>query len=184
MKTFTKTVIQKEGPTYNARVVGVVNSSVAHVINMLTTQEGSLDFNLIKKVSLWEPKEDRTSVHVRYEMATTPSFEVDVILRVDGNNSKKIYFSSVDDTWVDMKGSWEVKPSYLFGTHVVLENTITVKSFWLKFIPLHGIIQSTAEGLFEDLNESGGIGFFKRILKKCCCCFWYGKNCSTVSPEQ
>jgi hypothetical protein len=164
--------INKEGPVYTARVVGLVAASPGHVLDMLTTPEGALGFRLMKKVALWEPDTDGTSVRVRYEMATIPSFDIDVI--VSRRDAKHVFFSSADDTWVDMKGSWKVKPSYFFGhtSHVVLENTITIHSFWLRLLPLHGIIESTVKSLFEDLNErrEGRLGFWKRLIKKCLCC--------------
>ena len=139
--------IQKDGAVYAARVTGPVAASRSHVLDMLTTPEGASGFRLMKKVALWEPQEDGTSVRVRYEMATTPSFDIDVII---SSRHNKVFFSSVDDTWVDMKGSWEVKPSYFLGqsSYIVLQNTITIHSFWLRLLPLHGIIESTVISLF------------------------------------
>lgn len=164
--------IKKEGSVYTARVTGLVAASRRHVLDMLTTPEGALGFRLMKRVALWEPL--GTSVRVRYEMATIPSFDIDVIVHAS-RQPRKVFFSSVDDTWVDMKGSWEVKPSFFFGhasSYIVLENTITIHSFWLRLLPLHGIIESTVKSLFEDLNErrEERPGFWKTVLKKCFCC--------------
>jgi hypothetical protein len=163
-----KITVEKVGPVYTAVAVGVVNASPARVLKMLTTPEGALGFELVEKVLLW--KEEGSVVHVRYKMATTPSFDVDVVVQQEGSN--KVSFSSVDDTWVDMKGSWEIKPC-LFGhhrTHIVLKNTITVNFFLLRLLPLHGIIRSTVETLFENFKEHAIPGLWKRLLKKWCCC--------------
>jgi len=161
--------IQRDGPVYTARIAGVVGASPNRVFGMLTTPEGALGFKLMKKVALWEPRQDcqdGTSVRVRYEMATVPSFDIDVDVSRSG---PRVFFSSVDDTWVDMKGSWDVKPYFFGKSYIVLQNTITVHSFWLKFLPLQGIIESTVKSLFEDLDGKR-FGFWKRVLKTCMCC--------------
>jgi hypothetical protein len=155
-------VIREGSGTYRVRASATVRASHRSVLDMFLRRECTTKFRDVKGCPSWEPQADG-SVLARYEMKP-PSIDFDMHVRKRDSHAIEFWTPpDVPGAWCDIRGAWKVHPVFFGLTHVSLDQTILIKSAWLRMIPIQSLIKGRIKNAFEDMHDSNK-GFFGRLF--------------------
>jgi len=141
--------IRESSGNYTVRASGAVAASARDVIaTFMDPEKSAAKLRDVRSCAAWEPQADG-SIFVRYKMKP-PALDFDMYLKREGAHSIRFW---TPDSWCVIRGTWRVRPVFFGRSFVTLEQTIEIRSAWMRALPLQSVIKVRVKNAFEDLRE-------------------------------
>ena len=143
-------VIRESSGNYTVKASSAVAASARDVIaTFMDPEKSEVKLRDVRSCAAWEPQADG-SIFVRYKMKP-PALDFDMYLKKEGAHEVK--FWTPDNSWCVIRGTWRVRPVFFGRSFVSLEQTIEIRSAWLRALPIQPVIKGRVKNAFEDLRE-------------------------------
>jgi len=144
--------IRESSGNYTVRASGAVAASARDVIaTFMDPEKSAAKLRDVRSCTAWEPQADG-SVLARYRMKP-PALDFDMYLKKEGAHAVRFWTPPADNSWCVIRGTWRVRPVFFGRSFVSLEQTVEVRSAWLRALPLQPVIRARVKNAFEDLRE-------------------------------
>lgn len=137
---------------YTVRASGMVAASARDVVaTFMNPDKSEAKLRDVRSCTRWEPQADG-SVFVRYTMKP-PALDFDMYLKKEGAHEIRFWTPDTPDSWCVIRGTWRVRPVFFGRSFVSLEQTVDIRSPWLRLLPIQPVIKGRVKNAFEDLRE-------------------------------
>ena len=145
-------VIRESSGNYTVRASSAIAASARDVIaTFMDPERSEAKLRDVRSCAAWEPQADG-SILVRYKMKP-PALDFDMYLKREGAHEVKFWTPDTPGSWCVIRGTWRVRPVFFGRSFVSLEQTIEIRSAWLRALPLQPVIKGRVKNAFEDLRE-------------------------------